>query len=340
MIGMSAASLLTGNTVIIKPAEQTSLIAYEAIKLMHSCLLEVIGTKARGVINLVTGIGEEVGAFLSEQPDIKLIAFTGSHQVGMHLNKTSNANPDTRKQVITEMGGKNAIVIDETADLDEAVPAAIKSAFAYAGQKCSACSRIIIVEELYEQFMERFTEAAKSFHIGLAENPENLLPAVCDKEAYEKINRYAELADKGGYSQLAKRDLPSKGYFVSPVIAANVPYNHPLIEDEIFGPVVVCIKAKNVAEAIAIANNSKYALTGGYFSRSPVNIQQAIENFEVGNLYINRNCTGAIVARQAFGGLKQSSIGFKAGGPLYLYNFVQEKTVTENTMRKGFVIEN
>lgn len=351
MGGMTAAALVSGNTAIIKPASQTPIIAYEFVQAFrqeikaelskHMPASQVDGYNA--VINYLPGPGSKIGSYLVDDPNVKAIAFTGSCEVGMNINHKANANPKVVKRVVAEMGGKNTIIVDESADMDEAVPGVLYSAFGYAGQKCSACSRVVVVESVYNHFVERLKHAASSVIVDEAEKAESYLSSVIDEAAMKQINEYIEIgkresrlhigADKDGV------EVPDTGYYVSPTIFIDVAPNSKIAQEEIFGPVLAVIKARDIDDAIEIANNTQFGLTAGLFSRSPENIAQVSRDIEVGNFYINRPCTGAIVARQSFGGTKLSSIGFKAGGPHYLLQFVQEKTITENTMRQGFTID-
>jgi len=327
LCGMAAASLVAGNSVIIKPSEQSSIIAYELTKLFKQ-ELERKGASTQGLeatVNMLSGSGELIGNYLVEHPSTRLISFTGSETVGRSIAaKATSAN--VRKQVITEMGGKNAIIIDDTADLDEAIPSIIYSAFGYAGQKCSACSRLIVTAGIYNKLKLRLQEALKGLIIGPASDFDIDLSAVIDAEAYARISNLSS----------NKTLAPEKGYYVDPRVIEVEDLESPLATEEIFGPVLALIKARDLEDAIQISNSSRYGLTGAIFSRSPANINYARNNIAVGNFYINRGSTGAIVSRQPFGGLKNSSIGYKAGGPNYLLQFVQEQVITENTMRKGF----
>lgn len=338
LVGMASASLASGNTVIIKPSQQTSLIAYEFVSLFNKALKDLHQENFIGIINFLAGEGKVIGSYLVEHPQVKLIAFTGSNATGMDIyNKASQARPP--KRVIAEMGGKNAIIIDDSADLDEAIPGVLYSAFGYAGQKCSACSRIIILENVYQDFIDRLSLAAREIKITDPSDNACYLAPVIDYSAQSKIIRYIELGKQEGKLLVGDLALPEQGCFVSPTIFSDIAENSKLAQEEIFGPVLIAFKARDFDQALAIANNSQFGLTGGLYSRSPRNIDKAIKEFTTGNLYINRSCTGAIVSRQAFGGLKNSSIGFKAGGPNYLLQFVQEKTITENTMRRGFAAD-
>jgi RHH-type proline utilization regulon transcriptional repressor/proline dehydrogenase/delta 1-pyrroline-5-carboxylate dehydrogenase len=336
MAGMTVGALVTGNSVIVKPSQQTSIIAHEFLMLLNQSVKEITGDQIKGLVNFLPGDGKTIGSYLVAHPKTKLIAFTGSSAVGMSIhNIASQARPV--KRVITEMGGKNAIIIDESADLDEAIPGVIHSSFGYAGQKCSASSRVIIHENIYEQFIARLIEAAKVINIGDPRNEACTLPPVIDVNAQHKISQYIELGKQDGTMLLGDLVTPESGYYLSPYIFTDLEPGHKLVQEEIFGPVLVVFKAHDLNHAIELANDTPYGLTGAFYSRSPLSIEKVSQEFQVGNLYINRGSTGAIVSRQAFGGLKQSSIGFKSGGPNYLLQFVQEKTITENTMRRGFV---
>ncbi len=335
LCGMTAAALVTGNTAIMKPAEQSSVIGAKLMEVFAEAGLPA------GVVNYLPGIGEEVGPTLAEHPDVALVAFTGSRGVGMVLNRqTANLAPGQThiKKLIAELGGKNAIIIDDDADLDEAVNGTVASAFGYQGQKCSACSRVIVLESLYDVFLERLIEATKSLKIGPAEDPSCKIGPVIDDEARQRIlgaiekgKAEARLAYAGD-----ARLLVSEGTYVAPHIFADVPPTSSLAQEEIFGPVLAVMKAKNLDEALTIANGTAYALTGGIFSRSPENLRRVKHEFRVGNLYVNRKITGALVSRQPFGGFKMSGVGSKAGGPDYLLQFVVPRVITENTMRRGF----
>jgi RHH-type transcriptional regulator, proline utilization regulon repressor / proline dehydrogenase / delta 1-pyrroline-5-carboxylate dehydrogenase len=335
--GMTVASLVTGNAVLVKPSERSSIIAARFVDILRRTGFP------DGVVNFIPGLGTEIGDFIVQHPEIHLIAFTGSRAIGCRINKLAaeiTQGQDHLKKVIAEMGGKNAIIIDSDADLDEAVLGTIQSAFGYQGQKCSACSRVIALEAIYGQFVSRLIEAARSLHIGPPENPGNLIGPVIDARAYESIRRYIEigkseatLAYEGDASHLRE------GCFIGPAIFTDVAPDAVIAREEIFGPVLSVFKAKSLDEAIDLAINAEYALTGGFYSRSPANIIRVSQEFRVGNLYINRKCTGAIVARQPFGGMKMSGIGSKAGGPDYLLQFMDPRVVTENTLRRGFAPE-
>ncbi|MBD2499390.1 L-glutamate gamma-semialdehyde dehydrogenase [Anabaena azotica] len=330
--GMTVAALVTGNCTLLKPAETSSVITAKLTEILVEAGIP------QGVFQYVPGKGSQVGAYLVSHPDTHLIAFTGSQEVGCRIYaEAATLKPLQKhmKRVIAEMGGKNAIIVDESADLDQAVVGVVQSAFGYSGQKCSACSRVVVVEAIYDAFVRRLVEATKSLNIGEAELPSTQVGPVIDANARDRIREYIE---KGkAESQVAlELSAPEHGYFIGPVIFSEVPPNGTIAQQEIFGPVLAVIKAKDFTQALAIANGTDYALTGGIYSRTPSHIQQAQEEFEVGNLYINRNITGAIVGRQPFGGFKLSGVGSKAGGPDYLLQFLEPRTITENIQRQGF----
>jgi RHH-type proline utilization regulon transcriptional repressor/proline dehydrogenase/delta 1-pyrroline-5-carboxylate dehydrogenase len=332
LTGQVAAALVTGNTVIMKPAEQASRVAYGLMKLLQEAGVP------DGVIHFLPGIGEEVGAYLVQHPDISNIAFTGSKTVGLWIAKTAADTQPGQKNVkrcIIEMGGKNAIIVDNDADLDEAVGAVIYSAFGFSGQKCSACSRVIVLDEVHDKFLERLIEATRSIEVGKAMDPKPYTGPVVDPESQKRILETIERA-KTQHKWELTLSTPQEGCFVGPTIFSHVNPKSELAQNEIFGPVLAVMKASSIDEAIEIANNTEYALTGGLFSRSPEVINQVKREFECGNLYINRGITGALVDRHPFGGFKMSGIGSKTGGPDYLLQFVEPRVVTENTMRRGF----
>ena len=335
LTGMTVAALVTGNTVIMKPAEQSPIIASK----LHE-IFEAVGIPD-GVVNYLPGVGEEIGPELVGSPDVDLIAFTGSQAVGLGINERA-AHTDARqegvKRVIAEMGGKNAIIVDDDANLDEAVQGVLHSAFGYSGQKCSACSRAIVLEPAYDEFVKRLINAAKSLKIGPADDPGTFVGPVIDEEARTRIQSYIEIGAAEAKLALAcdAAELAQTGYFVGPHIFIDVRPDARIAREEIFGPVLAVIKARDFSDALAIANGTKYALTGGVYSRSPANLKRARREFEVGNLYLNRGITGALVERQPFGGYKLSGVGSKAGGPDYLLQFLLPVNVTENTLRRGF----
>ncbi|MBO8140752.1 MAG: L-glutamate gamma-semialdehyde dehydrogenase [Firmicutes bacterium] len=337
LTGMSSAALAAGNAVVLKPAEQTPVIASKLVEIYREA-----GMPA-GVVNYLPGYGEEAGAALVAHPDVSTIVFTGSLVVGLRiLKEAAQVRYGQRhiKQVVTEMGGKNAVIVDDDADLDEAVAGVVASAFGYAGQKCSAASRAIVLERIYGAFLERLVEAARSLVIGPAWEPATYVGPVIDEEAQRRILGYIDKGLREGRPALVheppERARQLGGYYVPVVILADVPPDSVLACEEIFGPVLSVIRARDFDEALHIANDIEYKLTGGLFSRSPDRIRRARQQFRVGNLYINRKITGSLVGRQPFGGLGLSGTGFQAGGPDYLKQFVETRVVTENTLRRGF----
>jgi RHH-type proline utilization regulon transcriptional repressor/proline dehydrogenase/delta 1-pyrroline-5-carboxylate dehydrogenase len=288
----------------------------------------------------LSGQGASVGAYLVEHPDVAVIAFTGSKEVGLKIWEAAGHTKPRQaqlKKVVCEMGGKNAIIVDTDADLDEAVPGILASAFGYQGQKCSAASRLIVLNPVYDRLLERLVDGAASLRIGSPENPANIVGPVIDKEAFDRIKAVIEAVR--GYATLAYSAPVSstEGYFIGPAIFRDVPRDSLIAQQEIFGPVLALIRARDLDEALIIANGTEFALTGGFFSRSPRNIERVKREFDVGNLYINRGITGALVGRHPFGGYRMSGGGTKAGGRDYLLNFLLPRVVTENLMRRGFV---
>ena len=332
LTGMVAASMVAGNTVVFKPAEQTPVIAAFLMKALKEAGVP------NGVVNFLNGYGEEIGEHLTGHVDTAIICFTGSKAVGLHIWEKAARRQDGAQQVkkmICEMGGKKDVIIESEADLDETVTGVVYSAFGFAGQKCSAASRLIVLDEIYDRFVERLVETTKSIHVAGAEEPDAYLGPVIDDEAQKRIlatiekgKQEARLAFQG--------TAPAEGYFVPPTIFVDVNPKGSLAQNEIFGPVLAVIRAKDIDQALEFANGTEYALTGGLYSRSPANIEKVKWGFDVGNLYINRGITGAMVERHPFGGFKMSGAGSKTGGPDYLLNFLEPRVVTENTLRRGF----
>jgi len=330
--GMAAAAIVTGNCVVYKPSGLSSLVGRGLVDLFREAGLP------DGVLNFCPGRGSVMGDHLVEHPDISVIAFTGSMEVGLRImEKAARVQPGQAncKRVIAEMGGKNAMIIDDDADLDEAVTAAVYSAFGFQGQKCSALSRLIVLEEIYGRFMERLTKACQSVKIGPAEDPANFMGPVVDEGQLKTVRKYAEIARSEG-RVVVERVGEGPGYYAPMVVVEGIRPEHRIAREEVFGPVLAVMKARDFDEALAMAGDSRFALTGGVFSRSPRNLEKARKEFRVGNLYLNRNITGALVERQPFGGAKMSGVGSKAGGPDYLLQFVDPRVVTENTLRRGF----
>ncbi len=329
--GMVSAALVTGNTVLFKPSERSPMMGYHLVDLYKEAGLP------DGVLHLLPG-GPEIGKALVAHPRIDVIAFTGSKEAGLEIiRQAAQVSPGQShvKRAIAEMGGKNAIIVDETADLDEAVSGVLSSFTGYQGQKCSACSRAIVLEPAYEEFVERLTQAAQSLHVGPPENPAHHMGPMIDERALQKVRAYVEIAGQEG-TVLLDRRMTDEGWFQGPVIVTGIQPHHRLAREEIFGPVVAVMRCATFTEALRVAMQSDFALTGGMYSRSPSNIQQAREAFDVGNFYINRPITGSLVGRQPFGGHRLSGVGAKAGGEGYLEQFMVQRLTCENTMRRGF----
>lgn len=341
LAGMTTAALVTGNTVIMKPAEQTPGIA----KICYEILREAGAPD--DVLHFLPGEGETVGAHLVNDPRTSLICFTGSMAVGLHIWKAASImHPGQQhvKHVVCEMGGKNAVIVDASADLDEAVLGVRQSAFGFQGQKCSACSRAIVLDTNYDLFLERLVEATRALKVGNPLECSTDVGFVIDQEAHDKINSYIEIG-KGESRTALAMDVPDASqlypnrHYVAPHIFADVAPDARIATEEIFGPVLAVIKVRSFDEALEVANSTGYKLTGGVFSRKPAHLEQARREYRVGNLYLNRGCTGALVGRQPFGGFGLSGAGTKAGGDAYLHHFVEPRCITENTMRRGFAPE-
>jgi RHH-type proline utilization regulon transcriptional repressor/proline dehydrogenase/delta 1-pyrroline-5-carboxylate dehydrogenase len=329
---MTTAALVAGNSVIIKPSRNgsaTASLLYEAMQQTGF---------PRDVVQFLPGPGGMVGNYLVQHPDVVQVAFTGSQEVGLDIIAKAGATPEGQRQVkrvVCEMGGKNANLVDSDADLDLAVAAVVHGAFGYAGQKCSACSRLIVMGDIYERFVERLIEAIDSLEICSAELPSCGLGPVIDSESKDRLEKVVrETTD----AKLLYRGqlLPDSGNFVAPTLFEVKSSEHPLFQEELFGPILTMIKAKDFEHALTLAAHSRFALTGALFSRNKTHLELARQRFRVGNLYINRASTGAMVGRQPFGGFAMSGLGTQAGGPGYLTLFSDQRCITENTMRQGF----
>lgn len=342
--GMSSAALAAGNPVILKPAAQSPIIAHHLVEILHEAGIP------ENVVQYLPGPGAAIGQTLVEHPGVSNIAFTGSNAVGLGIMAAAagvRLKSDPRgvayrpviKRVVAELGGKNAIIIDDDADLDQGIHGAVVSAFGFAGQKCSACSRLVIVGSAYDEAVARLKNAVESLIVGPPHEPQTFVPPVISGGARDKIMGYIDAGKSYAtlLTQGERRD--GDGSYVPPTVFTDVPPDSALAQDEIFGPVLGVFRATNFEEALEIAMNSAYALTGGVFSRNPRHVAQARRRFRVGNLYINRKITGAVVGRQPFGGRLMSGAGEKAGGPDYLRQFMDPRVVTENTVRRGFAPE-
>ena len=333
LCGMAVAAAVTGNAVLLKPAEQSMVIAAKLVALAHEAGIPP------AAFQLLFGRGEVVGAGLCARPEVQTIAFTGSRAVGLAIYRQAGITAPGQeglKRVVCEMGGKNAIVVDSDADLDEAVQGVARSAFGFAGQKCSACSRVIVVGALYEPFVERLKAAVESLTVGEAADPRVTYGPVIDAESYERLKGVIADAARRGRVLTGGAVEGAAGYLLRPTLIEGLDWADPVAREEHFGPVLTLHRAATFEEALTRALDSEYALTGGLFSRSPAHIALARERFVVGNLYINRTITGAVVGRQPFGGFRMSGGGTKAGGPDYLLHFLNARVVTENTQRRGF----
>ena len=331
--GMVTAALVAGNAVILKPAEQAPALA--------SMLIEGLAAAGLppGVVGFLPGVGEVVGAHLVAHPGVSFVVFTGSKAVGLAVNAAAAQHRTGQRQVkrvVAEMGGKNAVVIDADADLDQAVPAVVRSAFTYAGQKCSAASRLIVLEPVFEEVITRLSGAVLELSIGHPRHMATDVGPLIDADARARVRSYTEMAHAQGRIVLCREDVPATGYYAGPLVVAEVAPDSPLVRDEIFGPVLAVLRASSFDEALVLANDTEYALTAGVFSRSPAHIALASNELRAGNVYINRGVTGAVVGRQPFGGYGMSGVGSKSGGPDYLLQFVDPRVTTENTLRRGF----
>ncbi len=324
MGAMTTAAIITGNTAVLKPASNAPLTAYWFAQRLWETGLP------KGVLNFLPGPGGAIGDALVDHPLTRMIAFTGSKEVGLRIfERAAKVHPGQKwlKRTILEMGGKDAIVVDETADLDAAAEGIVISAYGFQGQKCSAASRVIAVEEIYDALLEKVVERAKKIVIGPPEKKENWMGPVIDARAMEKILNYIEIGKGEGRLVLGGRRLDRKGYFIEPTIFADVDPNARIAQEEIFGPVLAFIKAKDFEHAIEIANGTEYGLTGAVYSRDRGRLEYARCEFHVGNLYFNRKCTGALIGAHPFGGFNMSGTDSKAGGPEYLLLFMQAKSV-------------
>jgi 1-pyrroline-5-carboxylate dehydrogenase len=326
MVGMTTAAIVAGNTVVLKPASTTPVIAAKFME-----ILEDAGVPA-GVVNFVPGSGSEIGDFLVEHPLTRFISFTGSRDVGLRINElAAKHRPGQKwiKRLVAEMGGKDSIIVDNDCDLELAAQAIVTSAFGFSGQKCSACSRAIVHQDVYDQVLNRVVELTKQLTVGDVRNPEFFTGPVVDEKAYNKILEYIEIGKQEGKLMVGGEKGPDSGYFIMPTVFADVDPQARIMQEEIFGPVVAFTKARDFDHALEIANNTEYGLTGSVISRNRAHLEKARTEFHVGNLYFNRKCTGALVGVHPFGGFNMSGTDSKAGGPDYLLLFTQAKLVSE-----------
>lgn len=326
LVGMSSAAIVSGNTILLKPASTTQVIAYKFIEVLEEAGLP------KGVINFIPGSGSEIGDYIVNHPKTRFISFTGSKEVGISIyEKAAKVHPGQiwLKRVIAEMGGKDTIVVDKEADLDLAADAIIKSAFGFSGQKCSACSRAVIHQDVYDIVVEKMLKVVKTLKVGNPELVETFVGPVNDERAFDKITSYFEVGQKEGKLIFGGKADKSKGYFIEPTIYIDVKPEARLMQEEIFGPILAVCKVKDFDQAIEVANNTEFGLTGAVISNNRMHLEKARREFHVGNLYFNRKCTGAIVGYQPFGGFNMSGTDSKAGGPDYLVLHMQGKTVSE-----------
>jgi 1-pyrroline-5-carboxylate dehydrogenase len=321
MAGTTVAAIVSGNTVILKPADATQVIAAKFVELM-----EEVGLPS-GVLNFIPGDGIDVGEYLVEHPKTRFISFTGSRAVGCRIyERASKVQPGQLwlKRVIAEMGGKDGVVVDETADLDAAAAAIVASAFGFQGQKCSAGSRAIIVESVYDEVVEKVTELTKNLTVGIPEENHAIGPVI-DQKSVDKIMSYIEIGKTEGRLLTGGSKANGNGFYIEPTVFADVEPKARIMQEEIFGPVLAFAKAADWKEAIEIYNDTDYGLTGAYHSKDAERIDYALENMHCGNLYINKKCTGALVGVHPFGGFNMSGTDSKAGGYDYLLLFTQAK---------------
>ncbi|MBI2462828.1 MAG: aldehyde dehydrogenase family protein [Candidatus Spechtbacteria bacterium] len=346
-VGPTAAALVMGNAVIYKPASHSAITGYYMVKLLREAGVPP------DALHYLPCPGSTVGNYLISHFGIDFVAFTGSEEVGNDMeyafalcNNNTRALPPhqqhKKKVAVIEMGGKGFIIVDSDADIDEAVVGVSNSAFSFQGQKCSACTRVIVIDDVYDEFVRRLSERVASITIGSPENAKNMMGPMVSREHYDNVRKYMELAEREG-TVLARgtvsEELKNQGYFLPPMLVGNVHKDARIAQEEIFGPVLAVFRAKTFAEAIDLANYTKYGLTGGVYSRDPQHLALARQALQVGNLYINRKITGAVVGCQPFGGMKMSGNGTKAGGWDYLLNFATRKAICENTVRRGVAVK-
>jgi predicted delta-1-pyrroline-5-carboxylate dehydrogenase group 2 len=332
--GMAAGALAAGNAVILKPAEQSPGSGLACVEALREAGVPP------AAVQLLPGEGD-VGAALVRHPEVATIAFTGSRPVGLEIiEQAARTQPGQQhvKRVVSEMGGKNCVIVDSDADLDDAVPALVTSAFAYGGQKCSAAARVLVHEAIADELIERMRGAVDLLQVGQAEDFATQVPPLIDREAQERVLGYQRKAEQEGHLDRAGADLPESGWFVPPALATDLPAGSRLLQEEVFGPLLTIERVPSIEAACDVVDALDYALTGGLMSRNPRTIDYVASRSPVGNLYVNRQITGAMVGRQPFGGNRLSGSGFKAGGPDYLLQFVDPQVVTEDTVRHGLVV--
>lgn len=326
MAGTTVAAIVTGNTVLLKPANTTPVVAAKFVEVMEEAGLP------KGVLNFIPGSGSEIGDYLVDHPKTRFVSFTGSREVGCRIyERAAKVNPGQiwLKRVIAEMGGKDTVVVDRDADLDLAASSIVYSAFGFCGQKCSAGSRAVIHQDVYDEVLEKVVTLTKTLTVGDPVDHTNYMGPVIDQAAFDKIMKYIEIGKEEGKLMTGGEGNAEKGYFIQPTVFADVDEKARIMQEEIFGPVLAVCKARDFDHMMEIANNTEYGLTGSLLSNTREHIERAREEFHVGNLYFNRGCTGAIVGYQPFGGFNMSGTDSKAGGPDYLILHMQAKTTSE-----------
>lgn len=324
--GTTVAPILAGNPVVLKPSENTPVIAYKLVEILEEAGLP------KGVLNFIPGDPNEIGDHLVDHKETRFINFTGSRNIGARIfERAAKVQPGQKflKRVIAEMGGKDTIIVDKEANLDIAIESIVNSAFGFSGQKCSACSRVVVHQDVYEKVLEGVVAMTKKLPIGTPSDENVFIGPVINERQFKKIQEYIEIGKSEGELVLGGETNDSKGYFVYPTIFKDLDPNARIMQEEIFGPVVAFTKAKDFDEMLAIANNTEYGLTGAVISNNREHLEKARYDFHVGNLYFNRGCTAAIVGYQPFGGFKMSGTDSKAGGPDYLQHFMEGKVVSE-----------
>jgi 1-pyrroline-5-carboxylate dehydrogenase len=329
MAGLVVASLVTGNTVVLKPASDSPTIAAKFVDILFEAGIP------KEALQFVTGSGGAVGDTIVQHRKTRYVGFTGSKEVGLRICELA-AKPSPGqiwiKRTVLEMGGKDGMIVDEEADIDAAVEGTVQAAFGYQGQKCSACSRVIVSEKVYDTFVNKLVERTKKIKVGPSDDPSNYMGPVINESAMNTILDYIEIGKKEGRLVAGGARAAGDGYFVEPTVIADVAPKARLAQEEVFGPVLAVIKAKNFDDAMQIANNTEFGLTGAVYSKNPEKIRRAEEEFHVGNLYLNRKCTGAMVGAHPFGGFNMSGTDSKTGGKDYLLLFLQAKAVAEKVI--------
>ncbi|HNZ50768.1 MAG TPA: L-glutamate gamma-semialdehyde dehydrogenase [Bacilli bacterium] len=326
LTGMTAAAVVSGNTVLLKPASPTQVIAYHFVQVMEEAGLPA------GVINFIPGRGSEIGEWIVNHPKTRFISFTGSKEVGIAIYEKAAKVQKGQiwlKRVIAEMGGKDAILVDAGVDAEAAADAIVKSAFGFSGQKCSACSRAIIHQDKYAEVLDLIIKKTKALKVGNPESSDTQVGPVIDEAAFDRIMAYMAIGKKEGRLVLGGTGSKEHGYFINPTVVCDVSPQSKIMQEEIFGPYLAVCSAKSFEEGLEIVNNTEYGLTGAVFSNNRHHLEMARQHFHVGNLYINRKCTGAIVGYQPFGGFNMSGTDSKAGGPDYLVLHMQGKSICE-----------